>query len=39
MASQRSVNRILVNVALDGMLAAVAAPVASWTCDMAFGTI
>ncbi len=30
MASQRSVNRILLNITLDGMLAAVAAPVASW---------
>jgi FlaA1/EpsC-like NDP-sugar epimerase len=30
MASQRSVNRILLNIALDGMLAALAAPLASW---------
>jgi FlaA1/EpsC-like NDP-sugar epimerase len=30
MTSQRSVNRILLNIALDGALAAVAAPLASW---------
>jgi O-antigen biosynthesis protein WbqV len=39
MASQRSVNRILVNVALDGMLAAVAAPVASWVANPADGVL
>ena len=33
MPSQRSVNRILVNVALDGALAAVAAPLARWIAD------
>ena len=33
MASQRSVNRILMNVALDGALAAVAAVVARWVAD------
>ncbi len=31
--SQRSVNRILVNVALDGALAAAAAPLARWIAD------
>ena len=39
MASQRSVNRILLNVALDGMLAAVAAPVASWIARPADGVL
>ncbi len=39
MASQRSVNRILLNVALDGMLAAVAAPVASWVARPADGVL
>ncbi len=33
MASQRSVNRILMNVALDGALAAVASVVARWVAD------
>ena len=33
MASQRSVNRILMNVALDGALAAVASVVARWLAD------
>ena len=33
MASQRSVNRILMNVALDGGLAAVASVVARWVAD------
>jgi O-antigen biosynthesis protein WbqV len=33
MASQRSVNRILLNAALDGALAAVAAVVARWVAD------
>jgi O-antigen biosynthesis protein WbqV len=31
--SQRSVNRILVNIALDGALAALAAPLARWIAD------
>ncbi len=31
--SQRSVNRILVNIALDGALAATAAPLARWVAD------
>ena len=31
--SQRSVNRILVNIALDGALAAAAAPLARWIAD------
>ncbi len=39
MASQRSVNRILLNIALDGMLAAVAAPVASWIARPADGVL
>ncbi len=32
-SSQRSVNRILLNVALDGALAAIAAPLARWIAD------
>ncbi len=37
MASQRSVFRLLVNVALDGALAAVAAPIARWIADPQHG--
>jgi FlaA1/EpsC-like NDP-sugar epimerase len=39
MASQRSVNRILLNIALDGALAAVSAPVASWVARPADGVL
>lgn len=39
MASQRSVSRILVNVALDGALAAAAAPIARWIADPQGGLI
>jgi FlaA1/EpsC-like NDP-sugar epimerase len=39
MASQRSVNRILMNVALDGALAAVAAPIARWVADPGGGLL
>ena len=39
MASQRSINRILLNIALDGMLAAVAAPIASWVARPADGVL
>ena len=39
MASQRSVNRILLNVALDGALAALAAPLASWIARPADGAL
>jgi FlaA1/EpsC-like NDP-sugar epimerase len=37
--SQRSVNRILVNVVLDGALAAAAAPLARWIADPSGGLI
>ncbi len=37
--SQRSVNRILVNVALDGALAAAAAPLARWIADPGGGLL
>ena len=37
--SQRSVNRILLNVALDGALAALAAPLARWIADPRGGLI
>ena len=39
MASQRSVYRILLNVALDGVLAAIAAPLASWVARPAEGVL
>jgi len=39
MPSQRSVNRILLNVALDGMLAAVATPLARWVADPGGGLL
>lgn len=39
MASQRSVNRILMNVVLDGALAAVAAIVARWIADPGGGLL
>ena len=39
MASQRSVSRILMNMALDGALAAVAAVVARWVADPAGGLL
>jgi O-antigen biosynthesis protein WbqV len=37
--SQRSVNRILINVVLDGALAAVAAPLARWIADPGGGLL
>jgi len=39
MPSQRSVNRILLNVALDGMLAAVATPLARYVADPGGGLL
>ncbi len=39
MASQRSVNRILLNVALDGMLAALATPLARYIADPSGGLL
>ncbi len=39
MPSQRSVTRILLNVALDGALAAVAAPLARWVADPGGGLL
>jgi len=39
MPSQRSVNRILLNVALDGMLAAVATPLARYIADPSGGLL
>jgi O-antigen biosynthesis protein WbqV len=39
MPSQRSVSRILVNVTLDGALAAIAAPIARWVADPSGGLL